>query len=240
MDKIKDVAVRLGIITVQDMERYTALELIMKVANKVNELVNEVWRFETDVQESLRTQNENIQYLLGEGLHLEVGNIFDGWVQDGTFDTLINQSALKKVNERIDEVQAQTNEQLSQIDNKKISQHEPNSISIEMLNTQVKNLLTTGDKVAIVGGNSVSMAQFATSIQEDIGEYLEKAIKEETGFYTGNVGSKLNLEDNSTFQHHKVPVSEGEKYLITCGVGEQEGFACVWFVDSAEGLISKS
>lgn len=157
----------------------------------------------------------------------------------GTIVDEIKQNSQEKIREIKSEL-AQTNAQLSQIDNKKISQHEPNSISIEMLNTQVKDLLTVGDKVAVVGGNSVSMAQFATSIQEDIGEYVEKEITEETGFYVGNVGSKLSLAVNSTFQHNKIPVSEGEKYLITCGVGEQEGFACVWFVDSATGLISKS
>ena len=32
MDKIKDVAQRWGIITIEDMERYTALELIVMIA----------------------------------------------------------------------------------------------------------------------------------------------------------------------------------------------------------------
>lgn len=104
---IRELAKRMGLITVEDMCQYTIAQLVVKIANKVNELVGEVWRFETDVQEILKTQNENIQYLLGEGLHLEVENIFDGWIQDGTFDTLINQSALKKVNDRIDETNAQ-------------------------------------------------------------------------------------------------------------------------------------
>ena len=108
---IRELAKRMGLITVENMCQYTIAQLVVMVANKVNELVNEVWRFETDVQEILKTQNENIQYLLGEGLHLEVENIFDGWLQDGTFDTLINQSALKKVNDRIDE----TNARLSQL-----------------------------------------------------------------------------------------------------------------------------
>ena len=108
---IQELAIRMGLITVEDMCQYTIAQLVVKIANKVNELVDEVWRFETDVQEILKTQNENIQYLLGEGLHLEVENIFDGWLQDGTFDTLINQSALKKVNDRIDE----TNTQMSKI-----------------------------------------------------------------------------------------------------------------------------
>lgn len=140
----------------------------------------------------------------------------------------------------VDEIKQNTEEKIREIDNKKISQHEPNSISIEMLNTQVKDLLTVGDKVPVVGGNSVSMSQFATTIQDDIGEYVEKELKEEVGFYIGNVGSKITFENNSTFQHVKITVSEGEKYLVTCGVGEQKDFPCIWFVDSATGLISKS
>ena len=110
---IQELAIRMGLITVEDMCQYTIAQLVVKIANKVNGLVDEVWRFETDVQEILKTQNENIQYLLGEGLLLEVENIFDGWIQDGTFDTLLNQSALKKVNDRIDE----TNAQLSDVIN---------------------------------------------------------------------------------------------------------------------------
>ena len=101
MDKIKNVAQRLGIITVKDMERYTALELITMIANKMNEF-----------KEIINDQNDKIQYLLNEGLLEEVAHIFDEWIQDGTFDTLINQSALKKVNDRIDE----TNTQLSMYD----------------------------------------------------------------------------------------------------------------------------
>ena len=107
---IRELAKRMGLITVENMCQYTIAQLVVMVANKVNELVGEVWRFETDVQEILKTQNEKIQHLLDEGLQLEVENIFDGWLQDGTFDTLINQSALKKVNDRIDDTIMKMNE----------------------------------------------------------------------------------------------------------------------------------
>ena len=112
---IQELAIRMGLITVEDMCQYTIAQLVVKIANKVNELVDEVWRFESDVQEILKTQNENIQYLLGEGLHLEVGNIFDGWVQDGTFDALLNHSALKSVNDRIDETNAQLSQKVNHV-----------------------------------------------------------------------------------------------------------------------------
>ena len=135
---IQELAIRMGLITVEDMCQYSIAQLVVKIANKVNELVNEVWRFETDVQEILKTQNENIQYLLGEGLHLELENIFDGWVQDGTFDRLINQTALKKVNNRIDETNAQlltkASEQALSVERERINQL-----------TQMNEGSTTGD-----------------------------------------------------------------------------------------------
>ena len=88
---IQELAIRMGLISVEDMCQYTIAQLVTKIANKVNELVGEVWRFETDVQEILKTQNENIQYLLGEGLQQEATNILSQWVSDGTIDSLINQ-----------------------------------------------------------------------------------------------------------------------------------------------------
>ena len=112
LEKIQNLAVSLQLVTVEDMRKHSLPQLVTMIANKLNELMNEVHRFETDVIEMVETQNENIQYLLGEGLHLEVATGFENWIEDGTFNTLINQTALKKVNDRIDE----TNAQLSQLD----------------------------------------------------------------------------------------------------------------------------
>ena len=113
---IQELATRMGLVTVENMCHYTIPQLVYMVANKVNELIGEVDRFESDVFEVVKTQNENIQYLLGEGLHSEVATIFENWMEDGTFNTLINQTAFKKVNERLDI----TNAQLSDIEDNKM------------------------------------------------------------------------------------------------------------------------
>lgn len=111
IEKLQNLAVSMQLVTVEDMQKHSIPQLVTMIANKMNELIQEVYRFEGDVSDVVKTQNDNIQYLLGEGLHLEVATVFEGWMEDGTFDTLINQSALKKVNDRIDE----TNAQLSDI-----------------------------------------------------------------------------------------------------------------------------
>lgn len=106
-NNIRELAKRMNLVTIDDMCCYSIPQLTIKIANKVNELINEVDIFESDLIDVVKTQNENIKYLLGQGLHLEVADVFDGWIVNGTFDKLINQSALKQVNHRIDETNGQ-------------------------------------------------------------------------------------------------------------------------------------
>lgn len=102
LEKIQNLAVSLQLVTVEDMRNHSLPQLVTMIANKLNELMNEVHRFETDVIDIVETQNENIQYLLGEGLHLEVATLFEKWMEDGKFETLINQTLFKQINERTD------------------------------------------------------------------------------------------------------------------------------------------
>ena len=117
MEKIQNLAVSLQLVTFEDMRKHSLPQLVTMIANKLNELMNEVHRFESDVIEMVETQNENIQYLLGEGLHLEVATVFENWMEDGTFNTLINQTALKNVNDRIDETNAHLSDVVSSVIN---------------------------------------------------------------------------------------------------------------------------
>ena len=85
----------LGIITDDDVKRLTSIELMMLIIERTNGLLNHV----ENVDEKLANLLENIETTTAEVLHR--------WTEDGTFDTLLNQSALKKVNDRIDETNAQ-------------------------------------------------------------------------------------------------------------------------------------
>ena len=161
MDKIKDVAERLGIITVKDTERYTALELIMKIANKMNEFQKTI----NDYSGELQNFSDKIQYLLNEGMVAEVIQIFDEWLQDGTFDTLINQSAFKEVNERIDE----TNTQLS----KKVGGGTLANMSD--LGQDIKEaLLISGTGIPIVGEDCVNIPNLGPDLKTDYAKNLLK------------------------------------------------------------------
>ena len=88
----------LGIITEDDVKRLTAVELMMLIIERINGLLNHVEIIDVKYDNLLK----NIRAVTLE--------ILNKWTQDGTFDVLINQSALKAVNDRIDETNAQLSE----------------------------------------------------------------------------------------------------------------------------------
>ena len=104
-NNIQQLSVRLGLVTVEDVNQYTVIQLVMMIANKINELILAMDEFEGDVQSSLKTQNDKIQYLLGKGLMTEVLTVFETWLTDGTFEELINQTALNSLTTRISDIE---------------------------------------------------------------------------------------------------------------------------------------
>ena len=90
MKEIIQALINQGIITATDIQRMTTLELLLTIIERVNELHGLT-------KEGL----EAVQRLLDDGVQEEVIAKLEEWTQDGTFDTLINQSALKKVTQNI-------------------------------------------------------------------------------------------------------------------------------------------
>ena len=99
MKELIQALINQGIITATDIQRMTTLELLLTIVERVNELHGLT-------KEGL----EAVQRLLDKGVQEEVVAQFDEWLQDGTFDTLINQTALKTVNDRIDETNTQVSD----------------------------------------------------------------------------------------------------------------------------------
>ena len=181
MDKIKDIAQRMGIITVEDMERYTALELIMMIANKINGF-NEVIMGQNDIlhdfNETLNDQNDKIQYMLDEGLLIEIGEVFEEWLEDGTFNTLINKTGLKKVNDRIDESKAQLSQEIN-VERKRIDSFKT-----------LKDGSTTGDaelQDIRIGQDGVTYSNAGTAVREQIKRIASKILTSTNVLFLDNL-----------------------------------------------------
>lgn len=145
-DLIKNV-MSLGIITEDDVKRLTAIELMLLIIERVNGLLLHV----DNVDEKLDTLLEDVNKITIEELHK--------WTQDGTFDTLINQIALKEVNDRIDATNIEVAEnkalavgQVARLDNTKMNKTDV--LHMANLGQDVKQAMT-GGSVAVVGANTI-------------------------------------------------------------------------------------
>lgn len=106
-------------ISVYNLDVYTAIELYYMLAKKTNEVIKELSRFEGVLSDEIIKQNEKLIYLLGEGLHIEVIKKIKEMIEDGTFDTIINQNIFNdlqnQINSKLSEVKVTPNNTTEEI-----------------------------------------------------------------------------------------------------------------------------
>ena len=106
MEQIKNIAFKMGIITTQDLRVYTTLELLMKIIEKMNELIVASNQLSEEVKAELQKMMDKINYLLNQGLQEEVLKQLNKWLADGTLESLINQTALKGISDRVSDIES--------------------------------------------------------------------------------------------------------------------------------------
>lgn len=105
INHINELKTAINEISVYDLNTYTAIELYYRIANKLNEVINELLRYEIAVSEQIIEQNNCLQYLLNEGLKIEVVDKINSMVADGTMDTIINHNIFNALNNKIDNME---------------------------------------------------------------------------------------------------------------------------------------
>ena len=95
-DELMEAINNLGIITTDDVERLTAVKLLMLLLDRYNELV--------PISKEFASKVDNLYDAIEEVTEQEVIELLKVWKVDGTLDQLINQIALAEVNGRIDNI----------------------------------------------------------------------------------------------------------------------------------------
>ena len=103
IENVGELKKALNEISVYDFDVYTSMELYYKIAEKLNEVIKELSRFEGAISDEVVQQNEKLLYLLGEGLTEEVVKKINQMVQDGTMDSIINHNVFNSLNLKIKE-----------------------------------------------------------------------------------------------------------------------------------------
>ena len=113
IDNVNKIKTTLNEISVYNLDVKTAIELYYELAKKVNEVINELSRFEGVVSDEVIKQNEKLIYLLGEGLKEQVVIKIDNLIKDGTIQDLINNKIFNNLNNKIDTFIQEANEQFN-------------------------------------------------------------------------------------------------------------------------------
>ena len=82
MNKIQYYLLNKGIITAEDVKRCTVLQLLTMVIERLNLAIEDVVTIETE-----------INTLFNDRLQADIINKLNGWIEDGTMETLMNQTA---------------------------------------------------------------------------------------------------------------------------------------------------
>ena len=118
IENVGELKKALNEISVYDLDVYTSMELYYKIANKLNEVIKELMRFEGLVSDEVIKQNEKLVYLLGEGLNSEVVKKINQMVADGTMDTIINHNVFNSLNNKIEDYKEELSSQIKEKVNK--------------------------------------------------------------------------------------------------------------------------
>ena len=174
----------------------------MSITNKLNQIKNAIYGKEVrgaihdaikQVYDdaSVNHNNANMEVKMARGTHNTLNDRLDN----------------------VDEIQAQTNVQLSGLDNIKLNREEQNSISMGMLTQEVKKNMTNG-KVAVVGVDSVGYVQLTQDIQNDITEIVN--ISSPYNNCSADISDNKVIITSSVWYRHQIfNVSEGERYEVT-------------------------
>ena len=234
---VKNV-MNLGIITASDVERLTANELMLLIIERTNGLLEEVNRIDLkydQITDSLTARLDGQEEFIVNNLDDYTVAVFNKWLNDGTFDKLINKMALSTVNERIDE----TNLQME--------------INQSALQNQIDSLVLESG-----GGSDLEVTQARTSLDGTTYQTLnsrlnmvEKAIKTNKApisveFEQGSINltngatigatNTIRTKEFCNFGKKVVVITLGEGYKIR-PVGYDSSNHFLWYGNWSEGTV---
>lgn len=107
MDKINNIGLSRLLTSVYDFDGFTEQEVWCRIAQKINIIIEHFNYLDKKIENEKENNKAKFDYLLGEGLTETVAKIILEKIADGTIGKLINETLLKDINDKVDEVEAE-------------------------------------------------------------------------------------------------------------------------------------
>ena len=98
---------------VYDVEGYTTSEVLCQFHKKITELIEEINRLDINVEEFKKVVSQKLEYLLNEGLTLEVSENIKEMYVDGRLETIINEKVFADLIKRVEILERKINTNLN-------------------------------------------------------------------------------------------------------------------------------
>lgn len=108
IERLKDLSIQLGVVSVHDIKAYTIYELVTLLSRRLNEMVLQVNDFGTGVREALEIMATELDDLLrGDKVETEINKTMLNWKEAGIFDELIRGSVFTDFENRLSGVEVE-------------------------------------------------------------------------------------------------------------------------------------
>lgn len=107
MDKINNIGLSRLLTSVYDFDGFTEQEVWCRIAQKINIIIEHFNYLDKKIENEKENNKAKFDYLLGEGLSEQVAKYLLEKISDGTLGKLINETLLKDINDKVDEVEAE-------------------------------------------------------------------------------------------------------------------------------------
>ena len=159
---------------VYDVEGYTTSEVLCQFYEKISEIITEVNKVNIDNEEFKKVVSQKIEYLLGEGLALEVAENITEMYNDGRLETIINQEVFGDINQRLEDTSnlAETNERkITELDRKTLQKLAELEANLNNKKTEIDNTLNT--KTQEIDNNLENLRNYVNTSIDDVNNKMQ-------------------------------------------------------------------
>ena len=171
MEKFNNIGLARELTSCYDFLGFTEQEVWSRIAQKINIIIEHFNYLDKKIENEKENNKAKFDYLLGEGLSEQVAKYLLEKISDGTIGKLINETLLKDIYDKVDEVEL---EMLSTLSDEIGSVNKDIEAVNEELDTKAKEIKSLNDNK--MDKNTVDIS--VTQINKNLGKFDETYMSE--------------------------------------------------------------
>lgn len=198
MDKINNIGLSRLLTSVYDFDGFTEQEVWCRIAQKINIIIEHFNYLDKKFENEKENTNAKLEYLLGEGLQEQVAKYFIEKIEDGTIGSLINETLLQEINNKVNDISVELNDKASYII---ANNFEGRNDSERIQNALNSNFPIKGTKVVVIEAKNKHSEDGSYLLKSPLKIPSNTCLKLEGCYLKLNDGVNNAIINNSDFEN---------------------------------------